>query len=261
MRALACRRCRRPQAMAIPCHNRDQSLVVTLCRGRHGSGEANPYPAAISTSTTHRRATNPRPARALQRSARGCPPGSSQGAGAAQGLWGPSATGRGQDHLDRVLGVGLPGGMDGHRPGPRPGPDPVADHLATQQQPSRRATVVDRPGALGDQRPGGHPDRGQPKHGAKVEGKAGAAGMVASGGIDHQHLEGDRRARTACSSSGPSRSASRARQTSGDAGTTVAHHYGGHPVKPELATWPMFRLNRGATLPRIGAVEAVGNER
>ena len=30
--------------------------------------------------------------------------------------------------------------------------------------------------------------------------------------------------------------------------------------EPELATWPMLRLNRGATLPRIGAVEAVGNE-
>jgi hypothetical protein len=38
---------------------------------------------------------------------------------------------------------------------------------------------------------GGHSDRGQPKHGAKVQGKAGAAGMVAAGGIDHQHLRGD----------------------------------------------------------------------
>ena len=82
--------------------------------------------------------------------------------------------------------------MDGHRPGPRPGPDPVADHLATQQQRGRGSALVGGPGALGDQRPGGHPDRGQPKHGPKVEGKAGAAGMVAAGGIDHQHLGGDR---------------------------------------------------------------------
>jgi hypothetical protein len=127
-----------------------------------------------------------------KRSALARPPSSAQGAGAVQGLWGSSATGRGQDHLDRVLGVGLPAGMDSHRLGARPGPDPVADHLATQQQPSRGTTVVGRPGALGEQRPGGHPDRRQPKHGAKVEGKAGAAGMVAAGGIDNQHLGGDR---------------------------------------------------------------------
>jgi hypothetical protein len=77
------------------------------------------------------RRPNGSPARVSQRSARVCPPGSRQGAGAAEGLWGPSTTGRGQHHLDRVLGVGLPGGMDRHRPGTRPGPDPVADHLAT----------------------------------------------------------------------------------------------------------------------------------
>jgi hypothetical protein len=47
-------------------------------------------------------------------------------------------------------------------------------------------------GALGDQRPGGHPDRGQLKDVPEVEGQAGAAGMVASGGIDHQHLGDDR---------------------------------------------------------------------
>jgi hypothetical protein len=52
--------------------------------------------------------------------------------------------------------------------------------------------LVDRPGALGDQRSGGHPDRGQAKHGAEVQRQAGAAGMVAAGAIDHQHLGGDR---------------------------------------------------------------------
>jgi hypothetical protein len=149
-------------------------------------------PCHLPRSTTHSRAANGRAARVSQRSARVCPPGSSQGAGAAQGLWGPSTTGRGQDHLDSVLGVGLPGGMDGHRPSALPGPDPVADHLVTQQQRGRSATSVGGPGALDDQWAGGHSDRGQPKHGAKVEGKAGAAGMVAAGGIDHQHLGDDR---------------------------------------------------------------------
>jgi hypothetical protein len=66
-----------------------------------------------------------------KRSAWARPPGSGQRAGAAQGLWGPSTTGRGQHHLDRIFGVGLPGGVDGHRLGPRSGPDPAADHLAT----------------------------------------------------------------------------------------------------------------------------------
>src|SRR5215218_10853788 len=80
-----------------------------------------------------------------------CSAGAGQGAGAAQGLWGPSTTGRGQHDLDRVLGVGLPGGMDGHRPGPRPGPDPVADHFATEQQRGRGSALVARPGALGEQ--------------------------------------------------------------------------------------------------------------
>jgi hypothetical protein len=82
--------------------------------------------------------------------------------------------------------------MDRHRLGPRPGPHPAADHLATQQQRGRGSALVDRPGALGDQRPGGHPDRGQPKDGPEVEREAGAAGMVASGRVDHQHLRGDR---------------------------------------------------------------------
>jgi hypothetical protein len=127
-----------------------------------------------------------------KRSALARPPGSGQRAGAAQGLWGPVTSGRGQDHLDRSLGVGLPGGMDHHRPGARPGPNPAADHLATQQQPSRGSALIGRPGALGEQRPGGHPDRGQPKHGAKVEGKAGAARMVAAGGVDQQDLGGER---------------------------------------------------------------------
>jgi hypothetical protein len=107
--------------------------------------------------------------------------GSGQGAGAAQGLRSPSPAGRGQHDLDRVLGVGLPGGMDGHRPGPRPGPDPVADHLATQQQRFRRSALIGGPGALGDQRPGGHPDRGQSKDSPEMERKAGAPGMVPSG--------------------------------------------------------------------------------
>ena len=111
-------------------------------------------------SATHSRAANGWSARVSPRSARVCPPGSSQGAGAAQGRWGPSTAGRGQHHLDRVLGVGLPGGMDGHRPGARPGPNPVAHHLATLQQRGRGTALVARPGALGDQRPGGHSDRG-----------------------------------------------------------------------------------------------------
>ena len=111
---------------------------------------------------------------------------------AARGLWGPRTTGRGQHHLDRGLGVGLPGGIDHHRPGPRPGPDPAAHHLATHQQRGCGTALIGRPGALGDQRRGGHPDRRQPKHGAKVQGKAGAAGMVTSGGVDHQHLRDDR---------------------------------------------------------------------
>jgi hypothetical protein len=45
---------------------------------------------------------------------------------------------------------------------------------------------------LGDQRAGGHPDCGQPKHGAKVQGKAGAVGMVAASGVDQQDLGGER---------------------------------------------------------------------
>ena len=49
------------------------------------------------------------------------PPGSDEGAGAAQGLWRPGPPGRGQYAVDRGLGVGPPGGMDGHRPGARPG--------------------------------------------------------------------------------------------------------------------------------------------
>jgi hypothetical protein len=52
--------------------------------------------------------------------------------------------------------------------------------------------LVGRPVALGYQWPGGHPDRGQSKDGAEVQGKAGAAGMVAAGGVDYQHLGGDR---------------------------------------------------------------------
>jgi hypothetical protein len=83
-------------------------------------------------SATHGRAANGRPAHASPRSAGVCPPGASQGAGAAQGLWGPSTAGPGQHHPDRVLSVGLPGGMDRHRPGPRPGPNPAADHLVIQ---------------------------------------------------------------------------------------------------------------------------------
>lgn len=107
------------------------------------------------------------------------PAGSGQGAGAAQGLWGPSTTGRGQHDLDSVLGVGLPGGMDCHRPGPRPGPDPVADHLVIHQQRGRGSAFVSRPGALGDQGPGGHSDRGQPKHGANGgQGRRGGDGRV-----------------------------------------------------------------------------------
>jgi len=90
------------------------------------------------------------------------------------------------------MGVGLPGGVDGHRPGPRPGPDPAAHHLATHQQRSPGTALVGRPGAFGDQWAGGHPDRGQSEHRPEVQGKAGAAGMVASGGIDPQHLRDDR---------------------------------------------------------------------
>jgi hypothetical protein len=82
--------------------------------------------------------------------------------------------------------------MDGQRLGARPGPDPAAHHLTPQPQRGRRAAGVARPGALGGQGPGGHPDRGQPKDGPKVHGQAGTAGMVASGGVDHQHLGGDR---------------------------------------------------------------------
>ena len=83
----------------------------------------------------------------MQRSARVCPPGSGQGAGAAQGLWGPNSAGRGQRDLDRSLGVGLPGGMHGHRPGPCPSPDPAAHHLATQPQRGGGTALVSRPGA------------------------------------------------------------------------------------------------------------------
>jgi hypothetical protein len=127
-----------------------------------------------------------------KRSALARPPGSGQRAGAAQGLWGPSTTGRGQHHLDRIFGVGLPGGVDGHRLVARSGPDPAADHLATQQQRCRGTALIGGPGALGEQRPGGHPDRGQPKNSPQVEGKAGTAGMVAAGGVDEQDLGGER---------------------------------------------------------------------
>jgi hypothetical protein len=144
-----------------------------------------------------------------KRSALARPPGSGQRAGAAQGLWGSSTTGRGQHHLDRSLGVSLPAGMDSYRLGARPGPDPVADHLAIQQQRCRRGALVDGPRRPGRAAAGwSPPDRRQAKHGAKVEGKAGAAGMVAAGGVDQQDL-GRAAGRAACSSSGPSRRASR----------------------------------------------------
>ena len=144
-----------------------------------------------------------------KRSALARPPGSGQRAGAAQGLWGSSTTGRGQHHLDRSLGVGLPRGVDGHRLGPRSGPDPVADHLATQQQRFCRSALIGRPSALGEQRPGGHPDRGQPKHSPQVEGKAGAAGWSRPVALTSRTSGAIGRARAACSSSGPSRRASR----------------------------------------------------
>jgi hypothetical protein len=135
--------------------------------------------------------------------------GSGQGAGAAQGLGGPSPAGRGQHHLDRGLGVGLPGGMDRHRLGPHPGPDPAAHQLATHQQRGRGTVMVNRPDALGDQRPSGDPDRGQPNHGSEVQGQAGASGMVAAVALTTSTSGAIGKAPTACSSSGPSRSASR----------------------------------------------------
>jgi hypothetical protein len=117
-----------------------------------------------------------------KRSSLARPPGSGQRAGAAQGLWGPSTTGPGQDHLDRSLDVGLPAGMDSHRLGARSGPDPAADHLATHQQRCRGTAVVGRPGALGEQRPGGHPLCGQPKHRPEIQCELSNPGIVAAGG-------------------------------------------------------------------------------
>jgi SOS-response transcriptional repressor LexA len=63
---------------------------------------------------------------------------------------------------------------------------------ATHQQRGRGTALVGRPGPFGDQRPGGHPHRWQPEHRPEMERQAGAAGMVASGGVDHQHVRGDR---------------------------------------------------------------------
>jgi len=96
----------------IPCHNHNQALAVTSVSVRHRSRRSRHIPCYLPRSATHSRAANSRPAHVSRRSARVCPPGSGQGAGAAQGLWGPGTTGRGQDHLDRGLGVGLPAGME-----------------------------------------------------------------------------------------------------------------------------------------------------
>jgi hypothetical protein len=95
------------RGMAHSLPQQQSALPVTLVSVRHANLRSRRIPCHLPRGTTYSRAANSRAARALQRSARVCPPGSSQGAGAAQGLWSPSTTGCGQHHLDRGLGDGF----------------------------------------------------------------------------------------------------------------------------------------------------------
>ena len=193
--------------------------------------------------------------RASARSLAVRPPGSGEGAGAAQRLGcghdgsrparpGPRSGRRSARRRGRPPAWRPPGSAPSSPP-PR---HPAAHHLATQPQRRHGTAPVGRPGPFGYQRPDGDPDRGQPEHGPEVQGEAGTAGIIASGGVDQQHLGGGRQGAHGLLEQRSLAQREQGQADLGDAGTTVAHPYGGHPVKPELATWPMFRLDRGATL-------------
>jgi hypothetical protein len=150
------------------------------------------------------------PRRASSRSIAVRPPGSGQRASAAQGLRAPSATGRGQHHPDRIIGVGPPGGMDPQRLGARPGPDPAA----TTSPPSRSGAVAPR--ASGGQAPLATrgrvvtPTVGSPRTAPRCTARPARRGWSRPVALTTSTSGVIGRARTARSSSGPSRRASRA---------------------------------------------------
>ena len=147
-----------------------------------------------------------------------------------------------------------PGPRPGRRSARRHGPPPAWPPLGSgpsSRPPRHPATTVpsqrvDRgPSALGDQRPGGHPDRGQPKNSPEMEGKAGTAGMVAAGGIDQQDLGGDRQGARGLLEQRPSRRASRV------GGRPAGGPTGGHPGQQAATV-----RDRGPGEPRSPAAPA-----
>ncbi len=96
---------------------------------------------------------------------------------------------RGHQHdVDRDLERRAPAGVDGQRARAAPRAQPSADALAVQNQRRAGAALVLRPLTLRQQRPVGDADRGHVGHRAELQREAGAAGMVARGGVDQQHV-------------------------------------------------------------------------
>ena len=98
--------------------------------------------------------------------------------------------------------------MDGQWTRARAGSQPVADELALEQERAAGAALVCRPLAFGLERAVGDADGRDVEHRAEVEGQAGAARVVAAGGVDQEDVRRLGSARTAASSSAPSRNAS-----------------------------------------------------
>ena len=97
------------------------------------------------------------------------------------------AKGTGHD-VDRCGGAGAPGGVHGQWTGSRARAEPAADPVLPSRERARRAGLVRRPVAVGDQRAMRDADRREVEQSAQMQGHACAPGVVAAGGVDEKNV-------------------------------------------------------------------------
>lgn len=97
----------------------------------------------------------------------------------------------GADDVDGGVGIGAPAGMDGQRTPSGTGTEPVADEFIIDKQRANGALLVGRPVTVGHQGAVSDAHRGQGQHRTQLDGEAGPARVIGSGGIDQQDVECD----------------------------------------------------------------------
>jgi hypothetical protein len=105
----------------------------------------------------------------------------------------------------------------------RDGSRPASHHYATQPQRRRGTALVGWPMPFGDQRPGDHPAVGSPRTAPRWKGGPARRGWSRPVALTSRTSGAIGRARTACSSSGPSRRAEQGWQIRPTSGPAAGH--------------------------------------